>query len=264
VAAYERLADVTHYAASTMKVAVLAALYRAGAAGVVDLDAAVPVRNDFESAKPGAPRFAIAHGEDQDDRVWDRVGGTATLRWLARHMIVRSSNLATNVVLSHVTAEDIQTVLRLAGTTRMTVNRGIEDAAAREAGLDNVVTARDLSALMGAIATGISVAAPSVAASSVAAPADRAAMLELLAAQEHREDLAAGLPPGTRVAHKNGWVSGVRHATGVVFPDDAAPYAITVATTGTAPDREACALIARIAAASWADRHEYADGGRLG
>jgi beta-lactamase class A len=95
-AAYARAAEATHYAASTMKVAVLAALYRAAENGSVDLDSAVPVRNDFSSAKPGAPRFRCSREEDNDAAVWDRLGAAASLRWLADRMIVRSSNLATN------------------------------------------------------------------------------------------------------------------------------------------------------------------------
>ena len=257
--AYARLADVPHYAASTMKVAVLAALYRLGAAGRLDLDAEVPVENDFASAKPGAPRFGNEQSYDQDDEVWDRLGGTATLRWLARHMIVRSSNFATNLVLSHVGVPAVSEVLRAVGATNMRVERGIEDAAAREAGIDNMITARDLALLLGAIATGASPTAP--AGPQLAAADVCAAMLDVLFAQEHVEDLAAGLPAGTRIAHKNGWISGVRHGAGVVFPDDAPPYAIAVATTTPLADSEdgdddACALIARIAAASWADRHE--------
>ena len=248
---YARLADATHYAASTMKAAVLAALYRADAAGDLDLDADVPVVNDFASAKPGAPRYGNAQDYDQDDDVWDRLGGTATLRWLARHMIVRSSNFATNLVLSHVGVPAVAEVVKIVGGTRMRVERGIEDAAAREAGIDNLITARDLAALMGAIAAGDE---------RLATPDVCAAMLEVLFAQEHLEDLAAGLPAGTRIAHKNGWITGVRHGAGVVFPDDAPPYAIVVATTTPLADSEdgdtACTVIARIAAASWEDRHE--------
>jgi beta-lactamase class A len=84
-------------------------------------------------------------------------------------------------------------------------------------------------------------------------------MMDTLLAQECTEDLAAGLPPGTRIAHKNGWVEGVRHGAGVIFPPDAPPYVLAVcATTPLAvndTDDEACRLLSRIAAASWADRH---------
>ena len=253
---YTRLTDATHYAASTMKVAVLAALYRAAEAGRIDLDREVPVRNEFDSALPGAPRFRMAQHYDQDDEVWDRIGGTASLRWLARRMIVRSSNLATNLVLAHVGLTAVADVWRLVGARHSVVGRGIEDSAAREAGIDNRVTAADLAALLTAIALGARQAA---APDAIAAPETCAAMLEVLLAQEHREDLAAGLPPGVRVAHKNGWVDGVRHGVGVVFPEDAPPFVVAVcATTPLARDGDgdaACALIAKVAAMAWNQRH---------
>ena len=267
---YTRLPDTTHYAASTMKVAVLAALYRAGAAGTIDLDAPVPVRNEFASARSGAPVFGCAQEYDNDDAVWDRVGGDASLRWLAHRMIVRSSNLATNLVMSHVGLPAIAEVWSLAGARNSVTGRGIEDFAARDAGITNLVTAADLAALVGAIARGAEPAdeAPpagegqSAGGTAVASPADCAAMLDVLFQQEHCLDLPAGLPAGTRIAHKNGWVQGVRHGAGVVFPDDAPPFAVVVCSTtelatgatDDVPD-EACRVIARVSGTAWAARH---------
>jgi beta-lactamase class A len=247
--AYARHPDATHYAASTMKVAVLAALYRAAEAGALDLDAEVPVHNQFASAAAGAPAFGCQPGYDNDDEVWARVGATASLRWLARRMIVRSSNLATNHVVAHVGLPAVAAVWRDAGARHSVTGRGIEDYAARDAGIDNLVTAADLAALLSSIAAG-----------TIAARAGCDAMLDVLFAQEHVEDLAAGLPAGTRIAHKNGWVHGVRHGAGIVYPDDAAPYVIAVCTTTRLADSEdgddeACRLIARVSAAAWADRH---------
>ena len=255
---YARAENAPHYAASTMKAAVLAALYRAGESGTLDLDADVPVRNDFVSAKPGAPRFQNAQDYDQDDDVWALLGDTATLRWLARRMIIRSSNFATNLVLSHVGVPAVAEVLRIVGTTHTRIERGIEDADAREAGIDNIVTARDLAILLAKIT--VDAAGTADGRELLAKPETCAAMLEVLFAQEHMEDLASGLPPGTRIAHKNGWITGVRHGAGVVFPDDAPAYAIAVCTTTPLADSgdgdDACTLIARIAGASWSDRHD--------
>ncbi|RKN18718.1 serine hydrolase [Micromonospora musae] len=253
--AWTRRADATHYAASTMKAAVLAALHRAAEAGALDLDAPVPVVNSFDSAQPGAPRFTCAQHYDNDDAVWARVGGTAPLRWLAHRMIVRSSNLATNLVIGHVGLPAVAEVWSLAGARHSVTGRGIEDFAARDNGITNLVTAADLAALLGALATGATRPGP------IASPAACAEMLDVLVAQEHREDLAAGLPPGTRIAHKNGWVRGVRHGAGVVFPDDAAPYAVVVCTTRDAEgddedDADACALIADVSARVWSARHD--------
>lgn len=258
---WTRLPDATHYAASTMKLAVLVALHRAAEAGRLDLDAPIPVRNAFDSARPGAPRFACAQHYDNDDAVWARVGGTAPLRWLAERMIIRSSNLATNIVLGQVGLPSVAEAWRLGGARHSVTGRGIEDFAARDAGITNLVTAADLAALLAAVAEGAQRPGP------LAAPAACAAMLDVLLAQEHREDLAAGLPEGTRIAHKNGWVRGVRHGAGVVFPDDAPPYAIVVCTTtdladggpsGEGADDDACRLVARISARVWEARHALA------
>ncbi len=243
--ALARLADATHYAASTMKIAVLAALYRAAAAGDLDLDAELVLRNEFPSAAPGAPAFSCTPGHDGDTQVWDRLGGTGTLRWLARRMIVVSGNLAANICLAVVGRSAVAEVWRLAGARHSVVGRGIEDSAAAAQGITNLVTAADLARLLGAIAAG--------------ALPRHTDMLDLLAAQERDEDLVAGLPRGTRVAHKNGWVTGVRHGAGIVYPADAPPYALVVCTTTplatSGSGDAACRLLAGVAAASWADRH---------
>lgn len=253
--AYRRAADATHYAASTMKLAVLAALYRAAEAGRLGLEAEITVRNDFASAAADAPRYACRPDYDNDAAVWARLGGEATLGWLARRMIVRSSNLATNLVLAEVGLPAAAGVWRDVGGRHSVVGRGIEDTAAADAGITNLVTAVDLAALLGALAVG---AVGSGTPGPLASPGSCRAMLDTLLAQERAEDLAAGLPPGTRIAHKNGWVTGVRHGAGIVFPDDASPFVLVVCTTTplavNEQDDEACHLVARVAAAAWRDR----------
>jgi beta-lactamase class A len=243
-----RCPDATHYAASTMKVAVLAAAYRLSEAGVLDLDADVPVRNEFRSAAPGGPAFGCRQSYDNDDAVWDRLDGTATLRWLGERMIVRSSNLATNVILGAVGVAAVAEVWAAAGATHSVVNRGIEDAEGAAAGLTNLVSVADLAALLTAIHE-----------NRIASAASCQAMLATLCAQQVADDLAHGLPSGTRVAYKNGWIEGIRHSAGIIYPDDASPFVLAVClTTPLATndqDDDACQLVARIAAAAWHHRH---------
>lgn len=250
---WTRHPDTTHYAASTMKVAVLVALYRALEAGRLAPDTAVPVRNEFDSARPGAARFSCTRPVHTDDDVWDQLGGTASLRWLAERMIVRSSNLATNLLLDQVGLPAVADVWARAGARHSNTGRGIEDLAARAVGITNLVTTADLAALLRGLALGAIRPGP------LATPESCTAMLDILVAQEHREDLAAGLPAGTRIAHKNGWVRGVRHSVGVVYPDDAPPYVLAVCSTGDhpghSPDEDACQLIADISARAFAHRH---------
>jgi beta-lactamase class A len=255
---FGRLVDEPHYPASLMKVPLLVAAHRAHEAGALDLDAPVPVRNRFASALPGAPQFALRDAPENDPSVWRLLGGSASLRWLVERMIVASSNLAANIVLGYVGADRVAEVWRLAGAVASATPRGIEDRAARDAGVDNTVTAADLARLLSALGTG-----------RLAGPEATGRMLDTLAAREHREDLAAGLPAGTRVAFKNGWVHGVRHAAGIVYPTDSDPYALVVcATTPLAgvcgPDGrdEGCRLVASIAAWSWERRSGRASAAR--
>jgi beta-lactamase class A len=229
---YARAEHVPHYAASTMKVAVLLAAQHAHEAGTLDLDRPVPVTDRFASAAPGAPDYVLAHAPDDDPAPWERLGGTASLRWLAERMIVRSSNLATNIVLAHVGIGSAHREWARAGARHSRLGRGIEDAAARAAGITNEVTAADLGALLAA-----------------ATRADRWVMATL-AATEHRDDLAAGLPPGTRIAHKSGWVTGVRHGAGVIELAGGCRYLLVVCTTTALPDGAARRLLARVAAVS--------------
>lgn len=240
---YDRLSAQTHYAASTMKLPLLVAAHRRDDRGEVGLDAKVLVHNCFASAHDGS-RFSLEQGEDQDDETWARLGATVPLRLLVRHAIVRSGNLATNLVLEQVGTDEVTAVLRDARCSPATVlPRGIEDTAARAAGLDNRVTAGDLALLMCGIAS-----------RSLASEDACREMESVLAAQEHRDGIPAGLPPGTRVMNKTGWVDGVSHDVALVRPHDAEPYVLVVCTsTGLAED-DGSRLVAAISRAVWQER----------
>jgi beta-lactamase class A len=116
------------------------------------------------------------------------------------------------------------------------VDRQIGDAAAREAGVTNSVTATAAAVLLCRCAE--------------LAAAGRGWPLGVLARQQHREGIWAGLPAGTAVAGKGGWITKVRHDCALVTPADAPPYVLAVCTTGL-PDDRALPLIRAYAAASW-------------
>jgi beta-lactamase class A len=244
-----RATEATHYAASTMKLALMLATYRARDAGTLDLDEPLRVHDTFASAVAGADPFACTPGYDSDPAVWARLGTDVPARWLVQRSIVKSSNLATNLLLERLGFGAVEDVYALVGAPGCTLTRMIQDAAALDAGLTNTVTAAGLTRVLGAIAAG-----------SAASPAACAEMLDVLRGQEWRDDIVRGLPPGTRVAHKNGWIEGVRHSIALIEPTDAAPYLLAICTTSagsSAPGLSAAAsldLLADIAAASWADR----------
>jgi len=237
---YARLATTSHLAASTIKVALLVAAYRQADAGVLNLDTEVAVHDDFASVVSG--RFVMDHGYDNDDEPWDRLGQTASLRWLARRMIVRSSNLATDLVLEHVGYDAVAAAVAECGAVGTDLRKPICDDVASERGIVNTATAAGLAALFGALAN-----------ATAASPRACAEMLDLLRAQEYLEGIAAGLPAGTGVASKGGWIDEARHDAALIEPADAAPYLLVVCTSGLADDAS-LTIIRDLAAASWAAR----------
>ena len=240
---FTREPDTRHYAASTMKLPLLVAAYRRAERGELDLDRAVPVHNRHRSAHDGSV-FALDQEDDQDDETWDRLGSEVDLRTLARHAIVKSGNLATDLLLEHVGTAEVAAVLRDAGCSPATLlPRGIGDAVAREHGLDNLVTAGDLARVIGGVAAG------------TLAGADTCAAVEaVLAGQEHRDQVPAGLPEGTYLANKTGWVDGVAHDVALVRPDDGAPYVLAVCTTADADEQTLYAVHAAVSRAVWEAR----------
>lgn len=235
-----RDAEVQHYAASTMKLPLLVAAYRLQERRELDLDRPVLVHNEFSSAADGGV-FALSQADDQDDETWARLGEEVPARTLVRHAIVRSGNLATNLVLEQVGTAEVAAVVRDAGCSPATVlPRGIEDSAARESGLDNRVTASDLARIMCGIASG-----------TLASPAACREVEAVLALQQHRGMIPAGLPESAAVANKTGWVTGVAHDVALVRPDGAEPYVLAVCTTSTLTEAEASRVIAEISAVVW-------------
>jgi beta-lactamase class A len=242
-AGYSHDADTTHYAASTMKLPLLVAAYRRAERGEIDLGAEVAVRNTFASAADGSA-FSLVQSDDQDDETWAAIGSTVTLRSLVLRSIVRSGNLATNLVLEWVGAGEVASVLSDAGCSGETVlPRGIEDAVARESGLDNLVTAGDLALVMAGVAN-----------RSLAETPTCEQVESVLAQQEHRDKIPAGLPAGTFVANKTGWVDGVAHDVALVRPMDSEPYVLAVCTTLDVPEETSSEIIADVSRTIWEGR----------
>lgn len=240
VAVFTHAADQPHYSASTMKLPVAVALMRKVAAGELALDQLVAVHNDFASAAGG--RFGVNRDEDDAPATWDHLGGQVTLDWLATEMISRSSNLATDLVLELTGVEAANAVLAQYGSGRSAVRRGIDDVPGRDAGFSNTMSPADLAAVLVAVGTGEDAGSKYVR--------------ELLAGNQWNGEIPAGLPAGTRVEHKNGWDTGIRHDGGIVRPADAEPFVLTVCTTSELPDDQAQRLIADIAAVAWDHRHD--------
>jgi beta-lactamase class A len=234
--------DVGHYAASTMKLALVIAAYREAETGQLDLDQTVRIRGDFASVV-GRERFAMDASEDSDPEPWRRIGTDVSIRWLCYRTIVRSSNLATNLVLDAIGIEPVNEVLAAVGATGSVVSRGIEDCVARDTGLHNIVTAADLAVTLQALYG-----------DKVASRQSCQEILSVLLAQQINDAIPTGLPRGTKVAHKSGWVDGISHDAAIVYPGDTDPFVFVMCTTSELDEQAGLDLIASGAAAAWEDR----------
>lgn len=217
-------ADTSFHAASTMKVPVMIELFRAFDAGRLRPDQRIVLGNEFKSIVDGSP-YALDAGADSDSLVYTRVGSEITILELIDRMITRSSNLATNTVIELVGATNANATAHALGARNIRVLRGVEDGKAFQAGLNNTTTARDLAVLMEALER-----------NTAASPASSRAMRDILLRQEFNGEIPAGLPAGTPVAHKTGFITGVLHDAAIVYPRGRKPYILVLLTRGI-PDR---------------------------
>lgn len=211
-------ADHYFHAASTMKLAVLLAVFRQVDRGELSVDAPVHVRNRFTSIVNQEP-FMLDLGRDADPDVYGHLGKTLTVRELAYWMITKSSNLATNLLVDVVGIATIQQALDELEVDGVKVLRGVEDSRAFEAGLNNEVTANGLLKMLRLIADGRAYSQKACD-----------AMLEILLEQQFRSGIPAGLPKAARVAHKTGNISTVHHDAGIVYLDGRKPYVLVILT----------------------------------
>ena len=232
-------ADSSFHAASTMKVPVMIELFRRIDAHALSLDQQVLLVNQFGSIVDGSP-YSLDAGEDSDSSVYALIGRRARVGDLIERMITRSSNLATNTLIALVGAAHVNETAHALGATRMRVLRGVEDQKAYDRGMNNTTTAGDLAALMLAIERG-----------TAASKESCARMREILLREIYTGEIPAGLPPGTPVAQKTGWITATLHDAAIVYPPGRTPYVLVVLTTGIPEEKVAGALIADVSRMVW-------------
>jgi beta-lactamase class A len=226
--------DTVFHAASTMKIPVMIEVLRRAKAGAFSLDQQVLLVNQFSSIVDGSP-YPMLKADDEDTALYALVGTRVPIRNLLRRMITRSSNLATNELISLVGAKNVTAMARTIGATHTNVLRGVEDQKAFDAGLINTTTAADLATMLLTIDKGTALS-----------PEASAEMKEILLAQEVNDKIPAGLPPGTPVAHKTGEITAVSHDAAVVYPPGRKPYVLVVMTRGLRDSAQSTALISDI------------------
>ena len=209
--------DRWFHAASTIKVAVLLAVFRAADEGRLHLDDSLHVRNRFISAADGFP-FHLSPDSDAMPELYQLVGRTAKISTLAEGMIAASSNLATNLLLDFMGVEYARKVLRDAQVDGVELRRGVEDYAAHERGINNEVTADGLVSLLSAVR------------GDFLRNESKEQAIRILLEQRFNSMIPAGLPAHAAVAHKTGEISTACHDMGIVYLPEREPYIAVILT----------------------------------
>jgi beta-lactamase class A len=218
-------ADESFHPASTYKVHVMMEVFDQAQEGLLSLDDRLPITNSFTSIAD-ENKFSLLESDDAEQTLYPRIGESESIVELTRLMIVRSSNLATNILMEKIGTKNVNDFIRALGIEGVTVIRGIEDNAAYRLGMNNSASANGLTQTMKLIAEG-----------KVVSKQASEKMIEIMLRQELNESIPALLPPSVKVAHKTGWTGEFYHDTGIAFPEGRKPYVISIMTRGFAEEK---------------------------
>ena len=221
-------------AASTMKVAVMIEVYKQAVSGRICLRDLVLIKNEFRSIADGST-YALRASNDTDDRLYELLGTKRSIRELLDDMIIRSSNLATNLLIEVVEARRVTQTMRQLGAHDMQVLRGEEDRKAFERGLNNTTTAFDLARVFEKLAQGELIS-------------HRACdeMILTLLDQSDRCLIANRLPVTVKVANKTGKIAGVHHDSGIVYLPNGKKYVLVLLSAHLKNLKEETEMLANV------------------
>jgi beta-lactamase class A len=206
--------DTVFHAASTMKTPVMIELFKQAEEGKYNLSDSIMIENRFYSIVDSS-EFQLDLDPNADDPYEGKVGEMATIYDLNHAMITYSSNIATNIIIQMVGAEQTTQTMRELGAENIDVLRGVYDMKAFELGLSNRTTARDLGIILSHIANGTAVSAEK-----------DSVMIEIMKDQFYKDVIVAGLPEDVTVANKTGSIDGVEHDSAIVFLPDGQRYVL--------------------------------------
>jgi len=219
-------ADEVLPTASSIKIAILAELYRQAQQGKIklgdlytlqssDLVAGSGIANAFT---PGVTRLAI--------------------RDVAALMISVSDNSATNIIIDRIGMENVNALLDSLSLTHTRLRRKMMDVKAAAEGRENIATPREMVMLLEDLYRG-----------KVLNKQMTDEFFEMLSV--HKESyIPRELPEDLRIANKPGELEGVRNDSGIVFTGNR-PFAISVMTTYLRREKDGGDAIVRIATAAY-------------
>jgi beta-lactamase class A len=211
--------------ASSIKIAVLADLYRQHQAGKVKLDGPYTVN----AADLVADSYIMGGLTPGVTRV--------TNRDLATMVVAVSDNSAANVLIDRLGMDNVNALLESLGLHRMRLRRKMMDLKAADEGRENIATPREMMTLLGNLSSG-----------KVLNPTLTDDFFKILATPKESW-IPRYLPEDLKIANKPGSLEGVRNDSGVIFASR--PYVICVMTTFLRNERDGEEAIAQISRAAY-------------
>lgn len=208
--------------ASSIKIAVLAELYRQTQEGKLNLNDTYTV-NAADLVTDSPLMSSLTPGVTQ-----------VSLRQLAAMMVVVSDNSAANVLIDRVGMENINSLLDSLGLIHIRVRRKMMDLKAASQGRENIATPADMLTLLENLYRG-----------KVLNRDLTQEFFNLLSTRKMDSFLARDLPEELKVANKSGMLEGVRNDSAVVFLENR-PYIICVMTTFLRRERDGEEAISQI------------------
>jgi beta-lactamase class A len=232
-------ADEVFPQASSIKIAVLAELYRQAQTGKLKLNDLytvqasdlVPDSDIMGGLTPGVTRI--------------------TLRDLATMMVAVSDNSAANVLIDRVGMENVNASMNSLGLTHTRLRRKMMDLKAATEGRENISTPTEMMTLLENLYRG-----------KVLNREMTEDFFKVLST--HKSSfIPRELPEGLKIANKPGELEGVRNDSGVVFVEKR-PYVICVMTTYLRRERDGEEAISRISLAAYRMFDRLARGSEYG
>ncbi|MGH7736619.1 MAG: serine hydrolase [Candidatus Tyrphobacter sp.] len=189
-------------------------------------------------------RDALIGGSDHMANVPD--GTRLRVGDLIAPMILVSDNTAANMLIEHFGVGLINGVGREAGMLDTHLARPFIDTPYPILHEPNVTTPYDMGTLLYEIEYGAREAVR-----TIVSPEHCRRMIALMLAQQDRDKIPAGLPPGVPVADKDGEIDGTRDDAGIVEPFGDSPFVLSIYSKDVG-DYDACLrTIRRIARATY-------------
>lgn len=218
------------HAASTMKTPVMLEVFNQEKQGKFKIMDSIFVKNEFESIVDKS-RYSLSINDDSDDILYRKIGQKMTIQDLTYEMMTKSSNLATNILIDKVGAENVMELLTSLNIKENIVLRGVEDQKAFDAGLNNRTTPYGLLQIFEHIAL---------------TQPNNSLMMSILFDQKFNEIIPAQLPKTAKVAHKTGSITGVQHDSGIVFLPDGRKYVLILLSKNLKSGDEGVKTLAQV------------------